>query len=93
LPSTRHETPVLHNFLCDTHIVAVHANCIVPHLEDYAAARIFGDPAPRNVCLITGASGTTDIEGILVKGAHDPRELHIVVVDDSGQCNSVGAQS
>lgn len=76
------ETPILFNFLCATHIVAVSASRILRDLEDYAvAARIAGDPAPRNACLITGASGTTDIEGSLVKGAHGPRELHVVVVD------------
>ena len=76
------DMPILYNFLGDVHIVAIHAADIVPHLEDYAAAaRNLGDPAPRNACLITGASGTTDIEGSLVKGAHGPRDLHIIIVD------------
>ncbi len=77
------DVPILHNFLPAVHIVAVHASSIVPYLEDYAeAARSSGDPAPRNACLITGASGTTDIEGNLVLGAHGPRALHIVAIDD-----------
>lgn len=77
------DMPILHNFLCTTHIIAVAVQSILRHLEDYAeAARIAEDPAPRNACLITGASGTTDIEGRLVKGAHGPRELHIVIVDN-----------
>lgn len=76
------DMPILFNFLPAVHIVAVHAATVVAHLEDYAAAaRAGGDPAPRNACLITGASGTTDIEGSLVKGAHGPRDLHVVVVD------------
>jgi L-lactate dehydrogenase complex protein LldG len=80
------DTPILLNFLPGSHIVAVFVDRIVAHLEDYAAlAREAGDPAPRNACLITGASGTTDIEGDLVKGAHGPRELHIVVVN-GGAC-------
>ena len=75
------DMPILFNFLPAVHIVAIHAGVIVPYLEDYAAAaRAAGDAAPRNVCLITGASGTTDIEGSLVKGAHGPRELHVIVV-------------
>ncbi len=78
------DMPILLNFLPAVHIVAVRASSIVPHLEDYAAAaRVVGDPAPRNACLITGASGTTDIEGSFVRGAHGPRELHIVVIDDT----------
>jgi len=78
------DMPILFNFLPEMHIVAVRASSIVPHLEDYAeAARRRGDPAPRNACLITGASGTTDIEGNLVLGAHGPRALHIVVIEDA----------
>ncbi|MGC2602031.1 MAG: LUD domain-containing protein, partial [Rhodomicrobium sp.] len=78
------DMPILFNFLPAVHIIAVRASSIVPHLEDYAnAARRSGDPAPRNACLITGASGTTDIEGNLVLGAHGPRELHIIVIEDT----------
>ncbi len=85
------DMPILFNFLPAVHIVAIYASAIVPHMEDYAvAARVAGDPAPRNVCLITGASGTTDIEGSLVKGAHGPRDLHIVVIDDVPAMGSVG---
>jgi len=36
-----------------------------------------------NLNLITGASGTTDIEGSLVLGAHGPRYLHVVIVEDA----------
>lgn len=76
------DMPILDNFLGSIHIVAVPASVIVPYLEDYAVnARLAGDPAPRNACLITGPSGTTDIEGSLVKGAHGPMELHVVVIE------------
>ena len=72
------DNPVLLAFLPLHHIVAVQADTILPHLEDYAALTA---PAPRNANLITGASGTTDIEGSYVSGAHGPGYLHIVVVD------------
>lgn len=76
------DTPILFHFLPAVSIVAVPLNALLWHLEDYAAAaREAGDPSPRNACLLTGASGTTDIEGSLVTGAHGPRELCIVVVD------------
>ena len=76
------DMPILHNFLAAVHIVALPVAAIVPHLEDYAAAaRAAGDPAPRNACIITGASGTTDIEGSMVRGAHGPRHLHIILID------------
>jgi L-lactate dehydrogenase complex protein LldG len=88
------DTPILLNFLPAVHIVAVHASTIVGYLEDYAAAaELAGDPAPRNACLITGASGTTDIEGNLVLGAHGPRELHIVVIDEAPAVAEVASVS
>ena len=71
------DNPVLLTFLPLHHIVAVRGDTILPHLEDYAA---LAAPAPRNANLVTGASGTTDIEGSYVSGAHGPGFLHIVVV-------------
>ena len=76
------ETAVLGHFLPLHHVAAVRASRILPHLEDYAAA---AGPAPRNLNLITGASGTTDIEGSYVRGAHGPRFLHIVLVEASSR--------
>lgn len=72
------DTPVLAHFLPLHHVVLLHAPTIVAHLEDYATA-VAGQAPPRNVNLVTGASGTTDIEGSLVLGAHGPRYLHIVI--------------
>ncbi|MEK0085750.1 LutC/YkgG family protein [Benzoatithermus flavus] len=73
------DTPILFNFLPLHHVVALRADRILPYLEDYAAAAA-SEPAPRNVNLITGISGTTDIEGSYVRGAHGPRFLHVVLV-------------
>ena len=72
------DNPVLLAFLPLHHIVALPASTILPHLEDYAA---LASPAPRNANLITGASGTTDIEGSYVRGAHGPGFLHVVIVE------------
>jgi L-lactate dehydrogenase complex protein LldG len=69
--------PTLYGFLPLHHLVAIDAKTLLPRLEDYARSQL-GKPAPRNVNLITGASGTTDIEGVLARGAHGPRRLHIV---------------
>lgn len=71
------DTAVLGHFLPLHHIAVLHASDILPHLEDYAPPP---GSMPRNLNLITGASGTTDIEGSYVRGAHGPRFLHIVLV-------------
>jgi L-lactate dehydrogenase complex protein LldG len=73
------EAPTLYGFLPLHHVVALEADAIVARFEDYAAAET-GRPQPRNVNFITGASGTTDIEGVLARGAHGPRRLHIAII-------------
>jgi L-lactate dehydrogenase complex protein LldG len=70
--------PTLFGFAPLHHLVALDKQTLVARFEDYAA-RESGQPAPRNVNFITGASGTTDIEGVLARGAHGPRRLHIVI--------------
>lgn len=79
------DTAILAHFLPLHHVIVVRAETIVPYLEDWVqASRARGQAQPRNVNLITGASGTTDIEGSLVLGAHGPKYLHLVIVDAPG---------
>jgi L-lactate dehydrogenase complex protein LldG len=82
-------SPTLFAFLPAHHIVAVEASRIWSWLENYAD-NFAGCAQPRNVNLVTGASGTTDIEGTLVHGAHGPGRLHVVLVGgaDPQQCSS-----
>lgn len=72
------ESPTLYAYLPTHHLVALDAQSLFPRMEDYAA-HVTGADHPRNINLITGASGTTDIEGVLTRGAHGPRRLHIVI--------------
>jgi L-lactate dehydrogenase complex protein LldG len=73
-------SPTLFAFLPLHHIVALATASLLEWLEDYAAGPAAGGRAqPRNVNIITGASGTTDIEGRLVRGAHGPAFLHVVL--------------
>ena len=77
------DAPTLLNFLPLHHIVALDARSILANLEDYATVAEKTGTPPRNVNIITGASGTTDIEGSYVRGAHGPRFLHVVLIGSS----------
>jgi len=77
------ETRILLAFLPLHHIVVLRAASIVSHLEDYAALLVGHETSPRNAVLITGPSGTTDIEGSYVRGAHGPGFVHVILVDDA----------
>ncbi|OYV32816.1 MAG: hypothetical protein B7Z80_25810 [Rhodospirillales bacterium 20-64-7] len=78
------QSPTLFAFLPLHHVVAVPYKNIWSWMEDYVAS-FDGKSPPRNVNFVTGASGTTDIEGALVRGAHGPGWLHIVVVGAAAQ--------
>jgi L-lactate dehydrogenase complex protein LldG len=79
------EMPILLNFLPLYLIAVIPKSKVLHYMDDYAL--IANDIAkkaetPRNMCLISGVSGTTDIEGVLVQGAHGPEVLHIIIVED-----------
>lgn len=59
------------------HVVVVPEEAWVLRLED-AVRRLHG----QNAVLITGPSRTADIEGVMVHGAHGPRELWVVRESD-----------
>ena len=71
--------PVLLNFLSLHQIIVVHADNILLLMDDYAKKVDTVEP-PRNTIWITGASGTTDIEGVLVQGAHGPCYVHVFII-------------
>ncbi len=80
---TAPDAPVLLNFLPLHHLVVVRRSSILPHMED--AFDHFGttaDAQRRSLNVITGTSGTADIEAKNVRGAHGPRFMHIYCVTD-----------
>ncbi len=77
------QRPTTLNILTDTGIVVLRASRIVGAYEeawDRLRAELGG--MPRNVMLVTGPSRSADIEQTLELGAHGPRRLHVVLVDD-----------
>jgi L-lactate dehydrogenase complex protein LldG len=78
------ERPNTLNLLADTEIVLLRASRIVGAYEE-AWDRLraeTGGAMPRTVMLVTGPSRSADIEQALELGAHGPRRLHVVLVDD-----------
>ncbi len=75
------KSPTTLNFLPDVHIVIVDQDQLVSRIEDvWVKLRAIGE-MPRAVNFITGPSKTADVEQTLQIGAHGPRDLHIVWID------------
>jgi L-lactate dehydrogenase complex protein LldG len=65
-----------------THIVLATRDQIVPSLEDALQAYAGNNQDWSYATIITGASRTADIEKILVLGAHGPKRLVIILIDN-----------
>lgn len=75
-------SPTSLNFLPDTHIAVLAAADVVGVYEDVWDRLRRRGALPRTVNLITGPSRTGDIEQTIQLGAHGPRRLHILLIDD-----------
>jgi len=69
------------------HVVITGVDKVVPTMEDAVAVALVqaawaGLYPPTYLNLITGPSSTADIEHHRVYGAHGPRELHVILVDN-----------
>jgi L-lactate dehydrogenase complex protein LldG len=88
-------TPTTLNFLPETHIVVVRHDQVVATYEDgwdRLRAATQTEFLPRVVNFITGPSRTADIEQHIELGAHGPRRLHIVLVENGEAARSEGNQ-
>jgi L-lactate dehydrogenase complex protein LldG len=81
------DRPTTVNLLPDTAMVLLRASRLVGGYEDAwdrlrAERGIDSGGMPRNVMLVTGPSRSADIEQTLELGAHGPRRLHILLIED-----------
>ena len=79
------DNPVTLNYLPETHVVVVRAKDIAGNYEaafDAVRAKLGKGTMPRTLNLISGPSRTGDIGGRLVMGAHGPRRMCVIIVDE-----------
>jgi L-lactate dehydrogenase complex protein LldG len=77
------ENPTTLAFLPETHFILVRAGDVVGSYEEAfdRLRAIYGEGnLPRSVNLISGPSRTADIEQTIVRGAHGPKRLHVVIL-------------
>lgn len=65
-----------------THIALVYASTLHPDLHGAVRAERWADGMPTNLVMVSGPSKTSDIQQTLAYGAHGPRRLWVVIVDD-----------
>ncbi len=79
------DRPSTLTMLPETHVVVLRADQVVGGLQDgWSRLREdFGEgQMPRTAIFVTGPSRTGDIELTMFLGAHGPRRLHIILVED-----------
>lgn len=81
------QTPTTLNFLPETHVVVLRAEQVAGAYEEVwdRLREVHNGTMPRTVNMITGPSRTGDIEQQLQLGAHGPRRLHVVLVEDGAE--------
>ena len=77
------DNPTSLNFLPEAHTVLIAASDIVGSYEEAwdRLRALYGESRlPRTVNLISGPSRTADIEQTIVRGAHGPRRLQVLIL-------------
>jgi L-lactate dehydrogenase complex protein LldG len=77
------DNPATLNYLPETHVVVIAADTISGSTEEAFAKARSSLPTggmPRTLALVSGASRTADVGGKLVRGAHGPKRLAVIIV-------------
>lgn len=75
------DEPRLMSLVPPLHIALLSASQIHDNL--YQAQQHWPKPMPSNLLLISGPSKTADIEQVLAYGAHGPKDLIVLIVEDA----------
>jgi L-lactate dehydrogenase complex protein LldG len=72
------------SLLPETHVAIVPLSRLVSRMEQaFALLRRETGTVPRALNFVSGPSRTADIEQTIVIGAHGPRRVHLILVDDA----------
>lgn len=78
----RHE-PRLMSLVPPIHVALLKASEIHDNLYDVMAVQNWKERMPTNALLVSGPSKTADIEQVLAYGAHGPKELITLILEDA----------
>ena len=76
------DSPTSLNFLPDNYLCLLRREHLVRHIEDvWQRLRQDYSGLPRAINFITGPSRTADVEQTIQLGAHGPRRLHVILLE------------
>lgn len=78
--ASAHATPATLNFLPENHVVVLHEEQVVAHVDDVFPLLRSLEVLPRALNFVTGPSRTADIEQTLEIGAHGPRRMLVLLL-------------
>jgi L-lactate dehydrogenase complex protein LldG len=77
------QSPRLLSLVPPVHIVVVQARQVVGSLFDLMQQQGWSEGMPTNVVLVSSPSKTADIQQTLAYGAHGPKQLVVMLVEDA----------
>jgi len=76
------QEPRLMSLVPPLHIALLRASTVVDNFYELQQQHRWQDGMPTNALLISGPSKTADIEQVLAYGAHGPKDLVVLIVED-----------
>ncbi|MCD4865382.1 LutC/YkgG family protein [Pseudomonas sp. PLB05] len=76
------QEPRLMSLVPPLHIALLRASTVVDNFYELQQQHCWQDGMPTNALLISGPSKTADIEQVLAYGAHGPKDLVVLIVED-----------